>query len=121
MNWKDILRITGLPVVLASLCCLSSVVIVLFGLGSVAFGASLADTFYGTYKWVFRSIGLIALCLSLVMYFRSRGICTLDQAKRQRNKIINITLISLICAIAGYFFFLYVVVEYAGIWLHIWD
>ncbi len=120
MRPRDILRITALPVVAASLCCLSPVILVLLGLSTVSFAGSLADTLYGDYKWVFRGVGLVLLIISLVLYFRGRGVCTLNQAKRRRNEIINTVLIALITAVAGYFFFLYVVVEYIGIWLRIW-
>jgi amino acid transporter len=121
MKFKELIKITGLPVVFASLCCLTPLVLVLVGLSSVTFAASLADTLYGTYKWVFRLVGLLLLGLSLFIYFRSKGICTIDQVKRQRKKIVNIVLLSLIVAIIGYVVFLYVIVELIGARLGIWD
>lgn len=121
MKIRDILKITGVPVVFASLCCLSPVILVLLGISTVSFAGSLADTLYGDYKWVFRGVGLVLLIISLILYFRKRGVCTLDQAKRHRNEIMNTLLIALIAAVAGYFFFLYVVVEYIGMWLQIWS
>ncbi len=121
VNWKDIFKITGIPVLLASLCCLVPIVLVLFGLSTVAFAASLSNTLYGTYKWVFRGMGLLLLSISLFIYFRNRGICTIDQAKRQRKKIINTVLISLIVAVLAYIFWLYVIVEYVGVFLGLWE
>lgn len=121
MKIKDTFKIIGAPVVFASLCCLSPVILVLLGLSTVTFAGSLADTLYGTYKWAFRSLGLILLIISLVLYFRKKGVCTLDAAKRRRNEIINTALIALIAGVAGYFFFLYVVVEYIGVFLKIWS
>ncbi len=121
MKFRDAFCIIGIPVVAASLCCLSPVILVLLGLSTASFAGSLVDTLYGDYKWVFRGVGLILLIISLVLYFRKRGVCTLDQAKRRRNEIINTVLIALIAAVAGYFFFLYVVVEYIGMWLNIWQ
>lgn len=119
---KEIFKISSVPVVLASLCCLTPIIIVLAGVGTVSFASSLADTLYGDYKWVFRTIGLIALLASLIIYLRrQKGICTIDEAKKQRNEIINITAISLTVGIAGYFFFLYVVVHYLGVFLDIWQ
>ena len=119
---KSILKITGIPVVVASLCCLTPVIIVLFGLGSVSLAASLADTLYGDYKWAFRIVGLALLTLSLIWYLRrEKGICTLDEAKRRRNEIFNIAAIVLAIGVVGYFIWLYVVVEYAGKWLNIWS
>lgn len=118
---KTLLHITGIPVVVASLCCLTPVIIVLFGLGSVSFAASLADTLYGEYKWVFRGVGFALLALSLVWYLRrTKGICTIDEVQKRRNEILNLAVLVLATGIVGYFFFLYVVVEYIGIWLKIW-
>lgn len=119
---KDLLRISRIPVIFASLCCLTPVILVTFGLASVSFAASLATTLYGTYKWYFRALGLALLAVSLITYFRrQKGICTIDEAVRRKNEIINTAALALITGIAGYFFFLYVVVEYAGIILKIWE
>jgi hypothetical protein len=117
---KKLIAIISSSVAFASLCCLSSVVIVALGLGSVSFSASLADTFYWEYKWYFRAFGLLCLAIGLIWYFRSEGICTLDHAKRERQKIINTLLIALFTGVVGYFFFLYVVVHYIGAWQGIW-
>lgn len=118
---KDALKISAIPVVVASLCCLSSVILVLLGLSTVSFAASLSDVLYGQYAWAFRTVGLGLLAVSLVIYFRSRGICTIDEAKKRRNEIINIVLLTLIAAGIGYVIFLYGMVEYAGKLLHIWS
>ncbi len=120
MNLKEILKLTWIPVIGASLCCLSPVIIVLLGLGTVSFGSSLADTLYGEYKWVFRSVGLILLFIALFLHFRKKGVCTLDQAKRRKNEIINTVLVTLFAGIVGYMFFLYVVVHYIGVWMDLW-
>lgn len=118
---KDTLKIISIPVIIASLCCLSPVILVLFGLSTVTFAGSLADTLYGGYKWLFRGIGLILLAGSLILYLRrQKGICTLDQAKKRRNEIFNIVLVSVSAAIIGYVLWLYVIVEYIGKLLNIW-
>ncbi|MCD5384505.1 MAG: hypothetical protein LRZ97_01145 [Candidatus Pacebacteria bacterium] len=107
---------------MASLCCLSPVIVVMLGIGTVGFASSLADTLYGDYKWVFRTIGLLVLLISLIMYLRrSKGICTFNQAKKKRNEIINIVVTSLTVAVAGYFFFLYVIVHYTVVFLNLWQ
>ncbi len=119
---KELLRISGIPVVVASLCCLTPVVLVALGLASASFATSLATTLYGTYKWYFRGAGVILLAISLITYFRrQKGICTIDEVVRRKNEIINTVALALIAGILGYFFFLYVVVEYAGIILKIWE
>ncbi|TXG82309.1 MAG: hypothetical protein E6R14_06830 [Thermomicrobiales bacterium] len=120
MNLKETVKIASVPVIIASLCCLSPVILVLLGLSTVGFAASLSDTFYGEYKWYFRLAGLLALGLAYMYYLRRQGICTLDQAKRERNRIINGLLATLIAGVIGYVVFLYVVVEYVGKWLKIW-
>ncbi len=104
---RQIVTLTGLPVVLASLCCLSPIILVLLGVSTVSFASSLADTLYGTYKWGFRSAGLLALLYALYRYFtRTKGICTIDEAVRRRNEIINYLAIALIVGVLGYIFFL---------------
>lgn len=118
---RDVLRISSLPVIFASLCCLSPVILVLFGLSTVSFASSLANTLYGDYAWYFRGAGLVLLAIAIIYYFRrTKGICTIDEAKKRRNEIINIVAIFLITAILGYIFFLYVVVHYVGVFLDLW-
>ena len=118
---RDALKISSLPVIFASLCCLSPVILVLLGLSTVSFASSLADTLYGDYAWYFRGAGLLLLAIALIYYFRrTKGICTIDEVKKRRNEIINIVAISLITAILGYIFFLYVVVHYVGVFLNLW-
>lgn len=120
MNARELLKITGLPVVFASLCCLSPIIVLLLGLGSVSFASSLADTLYGEYKWVFRSVGLLMLAGAIIAYFRRQGVCTLDAVKRERSRIVNTIIIALTASVIGYIIFLYVIVHYAGVWLHLW-
>jgi hypothetical protein len=128
---KDLFFISAISAFVAGLCCFTPVVLVLVGLGLGLFGISfapgdtefasnLSDILYGQYKWLFRSAGLVALMGGMVVYFRRRGICSIDQVKLKRNKIINITLLVLISAVAVYLVWLYVIVEYAGIFLNIW-
>lgn len=121
MKLKEVFKVASLPVLFASMCCLSPIILVLLGVSTVTFATSLTDVLYGDYKWAFRGLGLLLLAGSIVLYLRRQGVCTLDQAKRERNRIVNIILSTLIAGIIGYLFFLYVVVHYAGVWLHIWE
>jgi len=121
MKIREIITLTGIPVVLASLCCLSPLVLAALGLSTISFASSLADTLYGEYKWAFRAVGIFSLVLFLVLYFRAQGICTLDAARRKKNIIINTVLIALTVGILGYLFWLYVVVHYVGVWLGVWS
>lgn len=122
MKIKEIFKVTSLPVIVASMCCLSPVISVLLGISTVSFASSLADTLYGDYKWIFRGVGLSTLVFSLYYYLtRTKGICTIDEAKRRRNEIINYVALTLIVGVLGYLFFLYVVVHYVGVWLALWQ
>jgi hypothetical protein len=121
MRIKELLKLSGVPVVIASLCCLSPIILVVFGIGTVGFASSLADTLYGDYRWYFRIAGLIAMAIALTFYFRrTKNVCSIDAMKRKRNEIINTIALTLIVGIFGYVFFLYVVVHYIGVWLKIW-
>lgn len=116
------LRVSGIPVVIASLCCLSPLILVMLGLATVSFASSLTDVFYGEYKWWFRLAGILALVVSLVSYLRRhKGICTIDDALQRRNEVINIAALAVIAGVVGYFFFLYVVVHYVGAFAGLWS
>lgn len=118
---KEILKISSIPVLFASLCCLSPIILVLLGATTVSFASSFTDVLYGDYKWYFRIVGLLTLALSLTFYFRrAKGICTIDEVKKRRNEIINTVALSVIAGVLGYFFFLYVVVHYWGVFLNLW-
>lgn len=118
---QELIKISSIPVVLASLCCLSPVILVLLGVSTISFASSLSDTLYGEYKWIFRIVGLLALLLSLAYYLRrQKGICTIDDVIRRRNEVINYLALAIIVGVLGYIVFLYVVVHYLGVWLNIW-
>jgi len=117
---KSILKLTGISAVIASLCCLSPLILVALGISSVSFAASLSNTLYFSYKWYFRFAGFLFLGIFLFFHYRKKGICTIDQVKAKRNKIINEVLLATITFIVIYIFFLYVVVEYIGKLYGIW-
>jgi len=106
---------------IGGLCCFTPVILVLTGLGTVAFAASLSNILYGTYKWVFRGIALLFIAGALFWYFyKTEKICTLHAAKKKRREIINFALITLIIAVVAYIIWLYVIVEIMGIVFGIW-
>ncbi len=107
---------------IGGLCCFMPVVLVLFGLSSVTFAASLSDVLYYDYRWVFRSVALLLLLGALGWYFyKKEGVCTLDAMKRKRRKIINFTLLVIGVAVIAYIIWLYVIVEIIGLLLGIWN
>lgn len=107
--------ISALAGLIGGLCCVTPVVLVLLGLASISVAADLGNVLYGNYRWLFRLGALGFLALSLWIYFRRRGICTLDQARRERNRIVNTSLVVVIGAIGVYIFWTYIAVHYWGI------
>ena len=82
---------------------LPSVVLVLLGLASVSTAAALSDRLYwGPTRYVLYAVSLGLAVTGLVIYFRRRGICTLDAAKRERNRIVNTTLLVLVGGVMTY-------------------
>ena len=120
---KSLIKLISTSTIIASMCCLPSVVLVLFGLASVSTAAALSDTLYWGgegYDW-FRptmlAIATLSVIIGLVVYFRNRGICTFDDVKRQRRKVINTSLLVLITAYVSYLIFNYVIHTEVGILL----
>jgi hypothetical protein len=118
---KFLKKVVPATAFLAGLCCFTPVVLVFFGLSSVAFAASLSDTLYGSYKWVFRSASLVLLLIAMGWYlYKKEGVCSFDAVKRKRRKIINFVLLGISVAILVYVLWLYVIVEAIGLVLGIW-
>ena len=104
----------ALAIATGCLCCITPLVLVLFGLASISTAVSVDNVLTGQYVWVFRGVGLLFLATALVVYFRRRGVCTLDAARRQRNRVLNTVLLTLLFGIGGYIAFEYIVMEYWG-------
>ncbi len=114
-------RFVSISAFIGGLCCFLPVVLVLLGLSTVSFAASLTDILYGQYKWAFRGAALVFLLGSLFWYlYRKEDICTLDDLKRKKILIINLVTISLILGVLAYIIWLYGIVEIMGIILNIW-
>ena len=102
--------------ILASMCCLPSVVMVMFGLASVSSAAALSNKLYwGPFRWWLYLATLIFLGYGLFRYFRADGICTLNDVKRERKKVINTSLLVLISAYVLYLIWNYLILELLGI------
>ena len=112
---RSFIKLISTSTIIASMCCLPSVVLVLFGLASVSSAAALSDTLYWGgegYEW-FRptmlAIASMSVIIGLVIYFRTRGICTFDDVKRQHRKVINTSLLIIIIAYLSYLVFNYII------------
>lgn len=112
---KVALLVSAFGGLMASLCCVTPIVMVSLGLASVTVANNWGNLLYGEYKWHFRLVALGLVVLALVVYFRSQGVCTVDQAKRQRNRIANVAMLVLLAFNAIYIFWNYVVLHAWGI------
>ncbi|MEZ5403547.1 MAG: hypothetical protein R2729_27960 [Bryobacteraceae bacterium] len=112
---KPVFLLSALSGLVGGLCCLTPIVMVLAGLSTVAAANSLGNWLYGDYKWHFRVAAIAFLLLAVVVYFRSQGVCTLDQARRQRNRVVNTVLLAFSGFVTVYVFWTYVVLHYLGI------
>lgn len=107
--------------ILASMCCLPSVVMVMFGLSSVTTAAALSDTLYwGTDGyWWFRptlsTASAIMVIVGLISYFRKQGVCTFDDVKKDKRRVLNVSLLVITIAFVSYMLFNYVILEILGI------
>ena len=120
-NPRSLWKLVASSSIIASMCCLPSIVLVMFGIATVSTGAALSDTLYwgeDGYSW-FRPLMLliasVTVIVGLVFYFRNQGICTIDQAKRQRRKIINTSILVTIISYLSYLTLNYVILTEIGI------
>ncbi len=118
---KESFKIASIPALIASLCCLSPIILFSLGIVSASVAGELADLFYGKYKWVFRAVGLAALLVAFYYYMKRQNVCTVDDVVKRRNEILNKLAILLIVAILLYIFILYFVLHYIGVLQGIWQ
>ena len=120
-NVGEIVKLGTIPALIASLCCLSPILLVSLGVISISVASDLADVLYGEYKWLFRGAGLVALAVFVISYIRrKKNICTLSEARRRKNEIINIIALTLVIGSLLYILFLYGIIELIGKVLNIW-
>ena len=93
----------------------------MFGLSSVTTAAALSDTLYwGTDGyWWFRptllTASAIMVIVGLISYFRKQGVCTFDDVKKDKRRVVNVSLLVLTIAFVSYMIFNYVILEILGI------
>lgn len=125
---KSLWKWIGGSAFLASMCCFPSVVLVFFGLASVSSAAALSNDLYwgtngmGWFRPALSAISVALVVAGLVMYFRGEGICSLDEAKRQRKRIINTSIVVLSLALVAYIVFNFVILTELGVALDLpWE
>jgi len=118
---KSLWRWIGGSAFLASMCCFPSVVLVFFGLASVSSATALSNDLYwgtngmGWFRPVLSAVSALLVVAGLVIYFRGEGICSLDEAKRQRKRIINTSIVVLSLAFVSYIVFNFVILTELGV------
>tara|TARA_B100000900_G_C20573546_1_gene714350 strand:- start:4 stop:471 length:468 start_codon:yes stop_codon:yes gene_type:complete len=122
--WKYI----GGSAFVASLCCFPSIVLVFFGLASVSSAAALSNDLYwgtngmGWFRPLLLSLSTVLVIAGLVLYFRKDGICSLDEARRQRKRIINTSLVVLMLAFISYIVLNFIILTELGVALNLpWE
>jgi hypothetical protein len=122
--WKWI----GGSAFLASMCCFPSVVLVLFGFASVSSAAALSNDLYwgtngmGWFRPLLSLLSLAFVAAGLVFYFRAQGVCSMEEAKRQRTRIVNTSLVVLFLSLTAYLLFNFVILTEVGIALDLpWE
>ena len=101
---------------LASMCCFPSVLLVGLGLMTISAGDALSNNLYfGPARWILYGLTITILGFGIYRYFQAQGICTLDQAKRERNRIANTVILVLISTFTIYLVWNYIILELAGI------
>ena len=114
---RPLTRLVAISAITASLCCLPSVVwVMLAGSSAIVAADQLSTALY--YSWVRFALYLVSLSMlsyGLVVYFRNRGVCTLDDVKREKRRVVNTTLAVFTAAILTYLIWNFVILEIVGI------
>ena len=114
---RPLAKIIAASAVTASLCCLPSVIWVMFaGSSAIVAADQLSNDLY--YSWVRFALYGVSFCMvsyGLVLYFRNQGVCTLDDAKRERRRVVNTSLAVFSAAITVYLVWNFVILEIVGI------
>ena len=121
---QSLWKLIGASAFTASLCCVPSVVWVLFAGSSAIVAADQLsnDLYFGAVRWLLYLVALAMAGAGLTIHFRRDGICTLDDAKRERRRIVNTSLFVLTASIVLYVVWNYVILELIGIAIGLpWD
>ena len=114
---KPLAKLVAASAITASLCCLPSVIWVLFaGSSAIVAADQLSNDLY--YSWVRFALYGLSFCMvsyGLVLYFRNQGVCTLDDARRERRRVVNTSLAVFTSAVLAYLVWNFVILEIIGI------
>ena len=113
----ELAPLVGISAIISSLCCLPSVIWVLFaGSSAIVAADSLSnELYYSSFRYLLYSISFVLLIVGVILFFRNKGICTLNDAKKNKNRIINTTLMVFSLSIVVYLIWNFIVLELLGI------
>ena len=114
---RSLWKLIGASAFAASLCCVPSVVWVLFAGSSAIVAADQLsnDLYFGIGRWLLYLVALALAGAGLTIHFRREGICTLDDAKRERRRIVNTSLAVITAVIVLYLVWDYIILQLIGI------
>ena len=114
---RSLWKLIGASAFAASLCCVPSVVWVLFAGSSAIVAADQLsnDLYFGIGRWLLYLVALALAGAGLTIHFRRQGICTLDDAKRERQRIVNTSLAVITAVIVLYLVWDYIILQLIGI------
>jgi hypothetical protein len=113
----ELAPLVGISAVISSLCWLPSIIWVLFaGSSAIVAADSLSnELYYSSFRYLLYSISFVLLIVGVILFFRNKGICTLNDAKKNKNRIINTTLMVFSLSIVVYLIWNFIVLELLGI------
>ena len=114
---KPLAAIATVSALTASMCCLPSVVWVLFAGSSAMVAANELsnDLYYSWFRYALYAASLSMMSVGLIIYFRNRGICDLDDVRRERKRVVNTSMALFTATVLGYLIWNFVILEIIGI------
>ena len=109
--------VIGVSAVISSLCCLPSVIWVLFaGYSAIVAADSLSNNlYYSPFRYLLYLISTLFLLAGLILFFKKKGICTLNDAKKNQRYVINTSLAVFTITIIVYLIWNYLILEVIGL------
>ena len=114
---KPLAGIATVSALTSSMCCLPSVVWVLFAGSSAIVAANELsnDLYYSWFRYALYAASLSMMSVGLIIYFRNRGICDLDDVRRERKRVVNTSMALFTATVLGYLIWNFVILEIIGI------
>ena len=114
---KPLAAIATVSALTASMCCLPSLVWVLFAGSSAIVAANELsnDLYYSWFRYALYAASLSMMSVGLIIYFRNRGICDLDDVRRERKRVVNTSMALFTATVLGYLIWNFVILEIIGI------